>query len=73
MRRKIITHLVNDRTFDGFDANRLLVDPQHTGTLARCRADPTSELREVICQQKPIQRVQPLPLEDEIIPFWNDV
>ncbi len=73
MRRKIISDLVNDCTFDRLDANRLLIDPQYTGTLARCRAGPTSELREVICQQEPIQRILPLSLENEIIPFWNDV
>jgi hypothetical protein len=39
---------VDDSTFNRLDADRILIDAENAGTLARSRADTTGELREVV-------------------------
>jgi hypothetical protein len=64
---------VNDGALDRLDANGVLVDAEHAGTLARSRADTSSELREVVGHEQTIESILPLVLEDKFVPLWNDV
>jgi len=54
---------VNDGTLDGLDADRVLIDAKNTSTLARSRADTTSELGEVVGHEQSVQSISPLALE----------
>lgn len=74
--RQIFEHemnLVNDSTLYALDANRRLVDTEDASTLARCRANPTGEFREIVGQQKSVERIPPLILENESVPLRNDI
>jgi len=74
--RRHPTHLealVDDRAFNALDSDRLLVDAQHTRTLARSRANTTSKLGEVVCHEESVESVLPLSLEDEVVPLGDDV
>src|SRR5262249_54578356 len=39
---------IDDRHFDGLDADRIVVDAEHAGALARSRTQATRELRKVV-------------------------
>ena len=66
-------HLIDDSTLDALDANRLFVDSQNTRALAWSRADAPRELGEIVRHKEPIQCIFPLALEEQIVPFGNDI
>jgi hypothetical protein len=75
-RRNHPAHLettVNNGALDGLDANGVLVDTKNASTLARSRANTTSELGEVVGHEQSVQSVPPLVLEDQFVPFGDDV
>lgn len=47
--------------------------PRHTGSLARRRTDPSSELRKVVGFVQPIDGFLPLVLVHEVVPLRNEV
>src|SRR5262249_34045627 len=64
---------IDDRHFDGFDRDRIVVDAEHARTLARGRAEPTGEFRKVVRGVEPIDGgLPPFPI-DEIIPVRNQI
>jgi hypothetical protein len=64
---------IDNSTLDGLDANWILIDTKDTCAFTRGWADTASELGEVVCHEQTIQRIPPLVLEDELIPFGNNV
>lgn len=69
----LLESTVNDGGFDRLDRDGELVDTEHASTLARSRADTTSELREVVGHEQTLESLLPLVLEDEVVPLGNDV
>ncbi|KAI3478074.1 hypothetical protein L1887_60005 [Cichorium endivia] len=69
----LLEALVDDGALDRLDADGLLGDAEHTSTLARSRADTTSEFGEVVGHEETVERILPLALEDEVVPLGNDV
>src|SRR5271156_5092297 len=65
--------LVDDSTFDRFDTYGVLIDAQDASAFAGSGTDTTSELREIVRHQQPIQSVFPLVLEHQFVPLRNDV
>jgi hypothetical protein len=53
---------VDNGTLDRLDANGILVDAEYASTLARSRANTTSELGEVVGHEETIEGVLPLVL-----------
>ena len=64
---------LDDLQFDLLDRDRLGVDPEDAGTLARGRTQPTRELGEVVGGQQTIQRPPPLVPVHEVVPVRDDV
>src|SRR5690606_4973236 len=69
----LVEGMLDDRDFDVLDRDRLLVDAEHAGFLARRRADATGELREVVGLEQLQQRLVPPVAVDQVIPLGNDV
>ena len=65
--------LLDDRQLDVLDRDRRVVDVQRTGGLARGRADPPSELGEVVGRVQDIDRRPPVALIDQIVPVGDQV
>ena len=66
-------YLVNDGALHSLDGDRGLIDPQHTTALARGRAHPACELREVVGLQQAVQGLLPAALVNQIIPLRYQV
>jgi hypothetical protein len=65
--------LVHDRLFDALDRDRVAVDPQDAGTLARGGADAAGELRKIVRLVEPLEGVVPLLPEDQVVPVGDQV
>ena len=65
--------LVGNCTFDILDGNRWFVNGKYTGAFARSRTHAASELGKVVGLMQAVQCVLPMPVVNQIIPFWNEV
>ena len=64
---------LRDRHLDLLDRHGLVVDREHARGLARGRADPPRELREVVGHVELIGRLAPLVPVDEVVPVRDQV
>src|SRR5581483_7148557 len=55
------------------DGHRGRVDPQHAGSLAGRRTDPSGELRKVIGRVQLAYRIFPAPAIHQIVPVGNQI
>src|SRR5438874_2006304 len=69
----LLPGFVGDRVLDRLDADRVVVDAQHAGLLARRRADAAGELREVVGRVEHLDRVLPVLAVNEVVPVGDDV
>mmetsp|Transcript_4606 Transcript_4606/g.12575 ORF Transcript_4606/g.12575 Transcript_4606/m.12575 type:complete len:361 (+) Transcript_4606:1414-2496(+) len=65
--------LVNDAVLDGLDADRVLVDAQHTRALTRCWTHTTCELWEVVGLQQPVEGTPPVALVHQLVELGDAV
>ena len=65
--------LVDDRNLDLLDGYRRLADTQHAGALARCRAEPASELREIVGRMQPFDRLTAFATVHQVVPLRDQV
>mmetsp|Transcript_111573 Transcript_111573/g.315060 ORF Transcript_111573/g.315060 Transcript_111573/m.315060 type:complete len:456 (-) Transcript_111573:4835-6202(-) len=65
--------LVDDAELNGLDADGVIDDAQDASTLARCGANASGELREIVRLHKPLEGLVPLPCADEVVPLGNEV
>jgi hypothetical protein len=68
-----VPRAIDDLDLDLLDRHRVLVDAEHARRLARRRAQPTGELREVVRGVQPLDRVLPMVSVDEIVPVGNQI
>src|SRR5204862_4357745 len=64
---------VDDRAFYGFYRDRVIVDVQRAGGLARRRADAAGEFREIVGRVQGHQRLAPLVAVDQIVPVRDQI
>ncbi len=64
---------LGDLVLDPFDGHRLGVDPEHARGLARCRAEPARELREVVGRVQPLDGGGPVVPPDQVVPLGDQV
>ena len=64
---------IDDRTFNRFNGDRVVDDVQRARCLARCRADSSGELGEVIRGVKHLNRLPPSIPVHQIVPIWNNI
>jgi hypothetical protein len=64
---------VDDRDLDLLDGHRVAVDAQHAGALARRRAQPAGELREVVGRVQPLDRFLPVVPPGQVVPLRDQV
>src|SRR5262249_29042912 len=65
---------IDDRALDLLDRHRVpLLDLEHAGRLARGRAEPPGELREVVRAVELVDRLPPAVAEDEVVPVGDQV
>src|SRR5690606_38896915 len=69
----LVEGVLDDLDLDLLDGHRVLVDPEHAGRLARRRAQPPGEFREVVGRVQPVDTVAPAVLVDQVVPFRNQV
>src|SRR6185503_20441701 len=70
----LVPRAVDDRVLDLLDRDRVaLVDLEHARGLARRRAQPPGELREVVRRVELEDRVVPLVAVDEVVPVGDEV
>ena len=69
----LVPRLVDDGDLDVLDRHRVPVDPDHAGGLARRRAQPPGELREVVGRVQPLQRLVPVGPPDQVVPLRDQV
>src|SRR6059036_2236267 len=69
----VLERVVDDRDLDGLDGDRVIVDAEHARALARRRAEPPRELREVVGRVQPLDGVPPAVLVDEVVPVRDQV
>ena len=62
---------IDDLAFDGFDGDRVVVDVQGAGGLARRRADAAGEFREIVGGVQVDRRHAPLVAIDQIVPVGD--
>ena len=62
---------VGDLAFDGFDGDRIVVDVERAGRLARRRADAAGEFGEIIGRVQIARRLVPVVAVDQIVPVRN--
>jgi hypothetical protein len=58
---------------DVLDRHRILVDAQYARGLARCRAEPTGELGEVVRRVQTLDRGVPVVAVHQVVPLRDDV
>ena len=63
----IIPGAVDDGAFDGLDGDRVVVDVERAGGLARRRADAAGELREIVGRVQIARGFFPIALIDEVV------
>ncbi len=59
---------VGDRAFDRFDGDRIVVDVERAGRLARRRADAAGDLREIVGRVQVARRLFPVAGVDQVVP-----
>mmetsp|Transcript_7761 Transcript_7761/g.16106 ORF Transcript_7761/g.16106 Transcript_7761/m.16106 type:complete len:336 (-) Transcript_7761:268-1275(-) len=64
---------VYDRIFNVFDGHGVVDESGHAGSLAGCGAHSSCEFWEVICAVQALNGLVPVVLEDQVVPFWNQV
>src|SRR6185437_7318802 len=64
---------VDDLDLDLLDGDRVGVDAEHAGRLARGRAEPAGELREVVGGVQPVAGLVPVVPVDEVVPLGDQV
>ena len=64
---------LGDRHLDLLDRDRVVVDREHAGRLARGGTDPPGELGEVVGQMELLRGLAPLVPVDEVVPLGNQV
>src|SRR6202023_2102464 len=64
---------VDDCAFDRFYRDRIVVDVERAGRLARRRADPASEFREIVRRVQRPERCAPLLAIDEVVPVRDQI
>ncbi len=64
---------VNNGIFNILDRDRRLNHTQHTGALARGRANPSGEFRKIVCLVQTVQGLLPAVAVNKVIPFRNEV
>ena len=64
---------VDDGMLDRLDPDRIIIDVDHAGGLARRRADASGEFRKVVGAVQHRDRVLPVALVDQIVEVRNDV
>ncbi len=69
----LFERVVDDLLLDLLDRDRVVVDAEHAGFLARRRADPSGELGEVVGRVQPVDRVLPAAAVHEVVPVGDDV
>ena len=69
----VVPGAIDDAHLDLLDRHGGLVDAQHAGGLARRRAEPAGELREVVRRVQPVDGLAPLALPREVVPLRNEV
>ena len=67
----IFPALVDNRTFDGFDGDRAVINVQRAGRFARCRADASGKFGEIICRMQICQCGLPVIFIDQIVPVGD--
>ncbi len=69
----LVPRPVDDRDLDGLDRDRILVDAQHAGSLARRGTQLAGELREVIGRVQTLDRRLPAIAIDQVVPVRNQI
>ena len=64
---------VDDLHLDLLDRDRVGVDAEHAGGLARRRAEPAGELGEVVGRVQPFGRLVPVVPPDQVVPLRDQV
>ena len=64
---------VDDRDLDLLDGDGLGVDAEHARGLARCRAEPAGELREVVGRVQPLDGGPPVVAPGQVVPLGDQV
>src|ERR1700756_2909125 len=63
----IVPGAVDDGAFDGLDGDRIVVDVERAGRLARRRADAAGEFREIVGRVQVAGGLFPVVLVDEVV------
>src|SRR5262249_53873809 len=69
----VVDHPVDDLHLDLLDGDRVVGDTEHTGRLARRRAQPSGELGEVVGGVQRLARVLPALGVDEVVPRRDEI
>ena len=69
----LLQRALDDAQLDLLDRHRVVVDAEHARRLARRRAQPSGELREVVRRVQPVDRHPPLVAVHEVVPVRDDV
>ena len=69
----LVEGVVDDLDLDLLDGHRILVDAEHARALARRRAQPAGELREVVGGMQPLDRVAPAVAAHQVVPLRDQV
>ena len=69
----LVEGVVDDLDLDLLDRDRILVDAEHARPLARRRAQPAGELREVVGGVQPLDRVAPAVVAHQVVPLRDQV
>ena len=68
---KYLPEFAGVQVLDGFDGDRIIVDVERAGRLARRRADAAGEFREIIGRMQVARRLVPTVAVDEVVPVRN--
>ena len=69
----LVEGAVDDLDLHLLDGNRVGVDAQDAGGLARGGAQPTGELREVVGRVQPLDGLAPVALPGQVVPLGDQV
>src|SRR3954447_4441916 len=64
---------IDDRDLDVLDRHRISIDAHDTGGFTWCRAQPASELREVVGCVQPLQRLIPVTTPHQVVPLRYEI
>ena len=65
--------LVDNEVLDRLDTYRIIIDVERARRLARCRTNPTGELRKIVGRVQHIERLPPLMPVNQVVPIGDDV